>query len=73
MRKDGTKCIDCEIEDQKVENSSRQTGRHSRRKAYEADEELQISDIENEIAESEKQSKLFSESKLIKNEQAQEP
>ena len=65
IRDDGSKCIDCEIKDQEVEISSQQHDISSRRKAYEAEEELQISDIENEIAQSEMQSKLFSDSKFI--------
>ena len=65
IRDDGSKCIDCEIKDQEVENSSQQHDISSRRNAYEAEEELQISDIENEIAQSEMQSKLFSDSKFI--------
>ena len=65
IRDDGSKCIDCEIKDQEVEISSQQHDISYRRKAYEAEEELQISDIENEIAQSEMQSKLFSDSKFI--------
>ena len=67
MREDGTKCIDCEIRDA-AENKASSNSARSKGKDILAQDELQISEIENEIAESEKQPKLFSSSKLLKTE-----